>query len=570
MSTDLEVLNVQKALQDLGIEFHPKSKYSTACPKCSKKRKKSNTRSLQVYIESSTVKFRCFHGDMCDYNSLQSIAIEGEIEGIEEVSFKAAPIPSDAIMPIPNGAQIWKYCTRDGTTWFYIWRTTVGNTNQKIYYPIYFDEELGFVMKDLKVKTLYRAEKLSSDNRMVIVVEGEKAADAAAQIFTQADVVTWVGGSKRVSEGDWSLLNNRKVLLWPDNDEAGRKAMNDIANLIDSPEIYLVDTRSAPEKGDLADNLSKEIIEKIFATRINIAKPIIDGSLSLSKFLEKIKDIKTGLSLGFPTADKTLRLPQSGLTVIEGRSGHGKTSLMLNLAVNMLNNTERPVLYFSYEIPSSRMLLKLLMILEGKELDTVAHKNEEMYRKLLLENNLDTLPLLDQWLNKRLFITDTDLNIKQLVQSLDNDRFNNAIVFVDYIQLIPTSSGDSRYLVIKQFADSLRSIGNKRNQVIITGSQLTDGETPYQDMAREGKDITNASELVMKIWNKTVAEVSDVVIKKNSKTDNESKQHYYDKAEGNFVISIKKNRNGEVGKQYGFNLMFGTKLVEAETIYTDF
>jgi putative DNA primase/helicase len=63
----------------------------------------------------------------------------------------------------------------------------------------------------------------------VLVVEGEKAADAASTLFPHAVAVSWPNGSKVVDLIDWAPLHGRDVILWPDNDDTGRAAMARIA-----------------------------------------------------------------------------------------------------------------------------------------------------------------------------------------------------------------------------------------------------------------------------------------------------------------------------------------------------
>ncbi len=58
-----------------------------------------------------------------------------------------------------------------------------------------------------------------STARAVLVVEGEKCADAAhAELVEWFDVVSWPGGGKAVGKVDWSALAGRRVVLWPDAD----------------------------------------------------------------------------------------------------------------------------------------------------------------------------------------------------------------------------------------------------------------------------------------------------------------------------------------------------------------
>lgn len=67
-------------------------------------------------------------------------------------------------------------------------------------------------------RPLYLTGKLR-ENRPVVVVEGEKCADALFGFFGEKfDVVSWPGGSKAVGKADWTLLTGRDVILWADAD----------------------------------------------------------------------------------------------------------------------------------------------------------------------------------------------------------------------------------------------------------------------------------------------------------------------------------------------------------------
>jgi putative DNA primase/helicase len=53
----------------------------------------------------------------------------------------------------------------------------------------------------------------------VLVVEGEKTADAAALLFPEHVAVTWQGGSNAAGRADWTPLAGRRVTVWPDHDD---------------------------------------------------------------------------------------------------------------------------------------------------------------------------------------------------------------------------------------------------------------------------------------------------------------------------------------------------------------
>lgn len=57
----------------------------------------------------------------------------------------------------------------------------------------------------------------------VLVVEGEKCADAAAEELPDLVVMSWPGGGKAASRADWSPLAGAKVITWADCDAKRKK-----------------------------------------------------------------------------------------------------------------------------------------------------------------------------------------------------------------------------------------------------------------------------------------------------------------------------------------------------------
>ena len=83
-------------------------------------------------------------------------------------------------------------------------------------------------------RPLYGLQQLgaSADNVPVLLVEGEKTADAAAILFRDMIVVTSQGGAKAADKADWDVLAGRHVVLWPDNDQAGQDYAEAVARLL--------------------------------------------------------------------------------------------------------------------------------------------------------------------------------------------------------------------------------------------------------------------------------------------------------------------------------------------------
>jgi uncharacterized protein (DUF927 family) len=97
----------------------------------------------------------------------------------------------------------------------------------------------------------------------VLITEGEKAADAAATIFLDMVSITWPGGAQAVGKADWSPLRGRRVTIWPDNDDAGRRAAADVVKAARAAGAASVATVAVPSDWphgwDLADPLPENV-----------------------------------------------------------------------------------------------------------------------------------------------------------------------------------------------------------------------------------------------------------------------------------------------------------------------
>lgn len=97
-------------------------------------------------------------------------------------------------------------------------------------------------------------------SRPVMIVEGAKAALAARELAgTTYAVITWPNGAKAASKADWTAVRGRQVLIWPDADEPGRYAAQEIAAILapTNKEIKILDTSGQPEAWDAADALAE-------------------------------------------------------------------------------------------------------------------------------------------------------------------------------------------------------------------------------------------------------------------------------------------------------------------------
>ncbi len=115
--------------------------------------------------------------------------------------------------------------------------------------------ELGEPTAPATGKPIYNLHRLAADPATVVIVtEGEKAADALGNLGI---IATTSGGAGSASAADWTPLQGRKVLIWPDNDEPGAQYGQDVATLLLALgcTIGLIDVAAIglPQKADAWD-----------------------------------------------------------------------------------------------------------------------------------------------------------------------------------------------------------------------------------------------------------------------------------------------------------------------------
>ena len=130
----------------------------------------------------------------------------------------------------------------------------------------------------------------------VLVVEGEKACDAARRICGDEYVcITWPGGANAYDGPDWSMVKGRNVLLWPDADKPGVEAMEKLRVII-GPIVANVATINVSifrEKWDAADALADGWTNDSFKKMLNdqFSSSVKVQSIPQIKIIEDVKPI---------------------------------------------------------------------------------------------------------------------------------------------------------------------------------------------------------------------------------------------------------------------------------------
>jgi putative DNA primase/helicase len=124
-------------------------------------------------------------------------------------------------------------------------------------------------------RPLYGLDKLAArPEAPVVVVEGEKAADAAQAALPRMVVVTWPGGTNGVRWADFSPIELRDVTFWPDADLVGIEAMLAIAAKVPLKRTRWINTDGLPKGFDAAD--VEGSIPAFCKERVTDVAPVVD------------------------------------------------------------------------------------------------------------------------------------------------------------------------------------------------------------------------------------------------------------------------------------------------------
>ncbi|MCA1601447.1 MAG: hypothetical protein LC776_07345 [Acidobacteria bacterium] len=152
------------------------------------------------------------------------------------------------------------YTHPDGREWYWRLRLKRPVTGEKKIRPMSLNGA-GYELKEPDFpdgKPLYRLHELTArTDESVLVVEGEWCADALVKVGVLA---TTSGAADSAAKADWRPLNGRDVTIWPDNDEAGQRYADAVADALLALECTVrvidVEKLGLPDKGDAVDWLA--------------------------------------------------------------------------------------------------------------------------------------------------------------------------------------------------------------------------------------------------------------------------------------------------------------------------
>lgn len=219
----------------------------------------------------------------------------------------------------------------------------------------------------------------------------------------------------------------------------------------------------------------------------------------LSDYLRDLREIPPSLETGFRDLDSRVRIPQGAITIIAGRPRHGKTTLMINMMLRMIDKyPERRFYFYSYELPKNKLATMLLMSMAKAVIEGKGKPNFDCYEEYMKAPK--EIKAIDEAIKKyeeltasgRLYVIDrplTENDLKRVIMATSEKKDTGA-VFIDYLQKIPLEgSASQRYVEIKQASEALRQAAVACNIPIIAGAQLGRSSAPQLSTGQKPKEI---------------------------------------------------------------------------------
>ena len=287
-----------------------------------------------------------------------------------------------------------------------------------------------------------------------------------------------------------ALVDKYSKIIW---EKYLRRAVSTSANKLYST-VLQDDNQSMEEILGEHIRLIEEI-KNIQPTRLNDIEDIVEETRELVNTGNNI--IKFGLpALDIPAGGMT----RKEITVLGGRPGHGKTTLVVNIIRSLIEQGNK-VIMFNREMSNPEMIRKLV-VMEGRDL------SYSKVRKGDLNGSTDefnkSIEKIKSKYKKNLLMFDDVRTLDEAM--LEISRHKPDVIIDDYIQLISMPDVTERRFQIEKIVQDYKWICKKENCSALLVSQLNrDIEKRYEPRPRlsdysESGVIEQTAESALFVW----------------------------------------------------------------------
>ena len=351
--------------------------------------------------------------------------------------------------------------------------------------------------------TLFGQHLFPAVGKRIVVTEGELDAASCQEVMPGWPMVSLPSGAasakKSIQRALPFLQGYEEIVLFFDNDEAGRKATEEAASVLPPGKVSIAALQG--DYKDASDALSANDAEAV-RRAIWDAKPFRpDGIVDAKSLLEVVTTPSPPADHEYPFGGLQRKLHgirYGELVTITAGSGIGKSSFCRELATSLLQAGER-VGYLALEESNRRTALGLMSAAVGKSLHLGEHERSD-----LTQAYNDTLAKWNLFLFDGFGSFDPDViynRIEYLACGLDTK-----VIFLDHLSILLSGlDGDERQMIDRTMT-RLRSLVERTGVAMFLVSHLR--RTANDKNHEEGARVT----LGQLRGSAAIAQLSDGVI----------------------------------------------------------
>ena len=380
-------------------------------------------------------------------------------------------------------------------------------------------------------------------SKPLLITEGETDCASAIEAgYINTVSVPLGAGNLHWIEENWDWLNNfESIIIWSDNDEPGIKMRKECiyrlgtwrTKYISTPEFFEKENGKRVPLKDINDCLQvggKEFVMNLISEAKDVpVKSVVDYSEIEELDISQMDGVKTGIK---PLDDELLKIFYGTLTVLSGRPGSGKTSIIDQTIARTIDDGS-PVFLFSKEMPERMSANWFNTIIAGRR--NMVERTSRDNRKYYIVRQAIQKKMQAHY-NKKLFIyrDDEPNDVDSVLKSAEEcvRKFGCKLIVLDNLMMIDLNCSESdKNTAQTNLINALIKFAAKFNVAVVLIAHPRKTQDTNSDI--EMYDISGTSNII----NLAMRSIGLRRVSKKEKNDPKSKWHNYD-----VVLTVIKDR----------------------------
>lgn len=437
--------------------------------------------------------------------------------------------------------------------------------------------------KDADTSSLLFNMNRVNTSKPLLITEGETDCASAIEAgYINTVSVPLGAGNLHWIEENWDWLNNfDSIIIWSDNDEPGIKMRKECiyrlgtwrTKYISAPEFFEKDNGKKIPLKDINDCLQiggKDFVMNLISEAKDVpVKSVVDYSEIEELDISQMDGVKTGIK---PLDDELVKIFYGTLTVLSGRPGSGKTSIIDQTIARTIDDGN-PVFLFSKEMPERMSANWFNTIIAGRR--NMIERTSRDNRKYYIVPQVIQKKMQAHY-NKKLFIyrDDEPNDVDSVLKSAEEcvRKFGCKLIVLDNLMMIDLNCSESdKNTAQTNLINALIKFASKFNVAVVLIAHPRKTQDTNSDI--EMYDISGTSNII----NLAMRSIGLRRVSKKEKNDQKSKWHNYD-----VVLTVIKDRllgkaDFQMGLWYDLTSRrfytdydeFDTKFAWDNNVYTD-